>query len=43
MIGYHGVSVIADAIVKDIKGFDYERAYEAMKTTAMNPHYDCLP
>lgn len=43
MIGYHSVSVIADAIVKDVKGFDYERAYEAMKTTAMNPHYDCLP
>lgn len=43
MIGYHAVSVIADAIMKDIKGFDYERAYQAMKKTAMNPHYDCLP
>lgn len=43
MIGYHAVSVISDAIVKDIKGFDYERAFQAMKTTAMNPHYDCLP
>ncbi len=43
MIGYHSVSVIADAIVKDIKGFDYERAFEAIKTTAMNQHYDCLP
>ncbi len=43
MIGYHAVSVIADAIVKDIPGFDYERAYQAIKTTAMNPHYDCLP
>jgi predicted alpha-1,2-mannosidase len=43
MIGYHAVSVIADAIVKDVKGFDYERAFQAMKTTAMNPHYDCLP
>lgn len=43
MIGYHAVSVIADAIVKDIKGFDRERAFEAIKTTAMNPHYDCLP
>lgn len=29
--------------MKDIQGFDYERAYEAMKTTATNPHYDCLP
>jgi len=43
MIGYHAVSVLADMIVKDIPGFDYERAFEAMKTTAMNPHYDCLP
>lgn len=43
MIGYHAVSVIADAIVKDVKGFDYERAFEAMKKTANNPHYDCLP
>ena len=42
MIGYHAVSVLADMIVKDVLGFDYERAYEAMKTTAMNPHYDCL-
>lgn len=43
MIGYHAVSVLADMIVKGVKGFDYERAFEAMKTTAMNPHYDCLP
>ena len=43
MIGYHAVSVLADMIVKDIPGFDYERAYEAMKRTAMNPNYDCLP
>ena len=43
MIGYHAVSVLADMIVKDIPGFDYERAYEAMVRTAMNPNYDCLP
>ncbi|NCC11165.1 MAG: glycoside hydrolase family 92 protein [Bacteroidia bacterium] len=43
MIGYHAVSVLADMIVKGVKGFDYERAFEAMKTTAMNQHYDCLP
>ena len=43
MIGYHAVSVLADMIVKEVKGFDYERSYEAMKTTAMNPNYDCLP
>lgn len=40
MIGYHSVSVISDAILKDIGGFDVERAYEAMKTTAMNSDYD---
>ncbi len=43
MIGYHAVSVLADMIVKGVPGFDYERAFEAMKTTAMNSHYDCLP
>lgn len=35
MIGYHGVSVIADAMMKGIKGFDYEKAYEAAKNSAM--------
>ncbi len=34
MIGYHSVAVIADAIMKGVKGFDYERAYNAIKTTA---------
>lgn len=43
MIGYHAVSVLADMIVKGVPGFDYERAFEAMKTTAMNPNFDCLP
>lgn len=43
MIGYHACSVLADMIVKDVSGFDYERAYQAMKQTAMNDHYDCLP
>ncbi len=43
MIGYHAVSVLADMIVKGVPGFDYERAFEAMKRTATNPHYDCLP
>lgn len=42
MIGYHAVPVIADAVMQGIKGFDYERAYEACKTTAMNPHYDSV-
>lgn len=43
MIGYHAVSVLADMIVKDVKGFDHQRAFEAMKQTATNPNYDCLP
>ena len=43
MIGYHAVSVLADMIVKDIPGFDVNRAYEAMVTTANNRNYDCLP
>ena len=43
MIGYHAVSVLADMIVKQVPGFDYERAFEAMKRTATNPDYDCLP
>ena len=42
MIGYHAVPVIADAIIKGIKGFDWEKAYEACKTTAMNPDYDSV-
>lgn len=38
MIGYHSVSVIADAMVKGFKGFDYEKAYEAAKHSAMLDH-----
>lgn len=38
MIGYHSVSVIADAMVKGIEGFDYEKAYEASKHSAMLDH-----
>jgi len=34
MIGYHAVSVIADAMMKGIKGFDYEKAFEACKFSA---------
>lgn len=43
MIGYHAVSVIADAIVKDVEGFDKEYAFSAIKNTALNANYDCLP
>lgn len=42
MIGYHAVSVIADAAVKDIKGFDdalREQAFVAMKQSAELGHY----
>jgi predicted alpha-1,2-mannosidase len=35
MIGYHSVSVIADAMAKGITGFDYEKAFEASKVSAM--------
>ncbi|HET9478610.1 MAG TPA: GH92 family glycosyl hydrolase, partial [Pyrinomonadaceae bacterium] len=34
MIGYHAVSVIADAAVKGIDGFDLQKAFEAMKQSA---------
>ncbi|MFL9838232.1 GH92 family glycosyl hydrolase [Flavobacterium sp. ST-75] len=38
MIGYHSVSVIADAMAKGIEGFDYEKAFEAAKYSAMLDH-----
>jgi predicted alpha-1,2-mannosidase len=40
MIGYHAVPVIVDGYFKGVKGFDAQHAYEAIKTTAMNPDYD---
>ena len=43
MIGYHACSVLSDMIVKDVPGFDCERALEAMVTTARNRNYDCIP
>ncbi len=39
MIGYHAVSVIADAMAKDIKGFDYEKAFEAAKHSSELNHF----
>jgi predicted alpha-1,2-mannosidase len=42
MIGYHAVPVIVDGYLRGVKGFDAERAYQAIKTTAMNPDYDGL-
>jgi hypothetical protein len=38
MIGYHSVSVMADAMAKGIKGFDYEKAFKAAKHSAMLDH-----
>ena len=43
MIGFHSCSILADMILKDVPGFDYERAFQAMKATATNAHYDCIP
>jgi len=40
MIGYHAVSVIADAVVKGIDGFDLREAYEVMKHSAELKHHD---
>lgn len=34
MIGYHAIPVIADAYLKGIKGYDAEKAFEAMKHSA---------
>ncbi|WP_203256921.1 GH92 family glycosyl hydrolase [Hyunsoonleella ulvae] len=35
MTGYHSIPVIVEAYLKGIRGFDAEKAYEAMKTTMM--------
>jgi putative alpha-1,2-mannosidase len=35
MIGYHSVSVMADAMVKKGLHFDYEKAFDAAKHSAM--------
>lgn len=43
MIGYHSVSVVADAIIKgNIKGYDANKALEACATTARYRKYDGL-
>jgi predicted alpha-1,2-mannosidase len=34
MTGYHAIPIIADAILKDIQGFDYNKAYTAMTKSA---------
>ena len=40
MVGYHAVPVIVDAYLKGVKGFDRDRAYNAIRATALNPNYD---
>ena len=42
MIGYHAVSVIADAYLKGIRGFDPGDAFEAMKASATYAPYGDL-
>ena len=34
MTGYHAIPVVADAILKNTRGIDYKKAYEAMKKSA---------
>ena len=38
MIGYHSVSVIADAYLKGLRDYDINTAFEAMKHSAMMDH-----
>ena len=40
MIGDHGISLIGDAIMKGIEGFDYERAYALMRKNAFEINRD---
>ena len=35
MTGYHAIPVLADAILKNTKGIDFEKSYTAMKKSAM--------
>jgi len=39
MIGYHSIPVIADAMVKGVRGFDAAKALKACIATATNPYY----
>ena len=42
MIGYHSVPVLADAMIKGIKGFDYAHALQAAETTANRDFFEGL-
>ena len=39
MIGYNSAPVIADAILRGLKGFDYEKAFQALVASAHNPAF----
>ncbi|MBO4586157.1 MAG: GH92 family glycosyl hydrolase [Bacteroidales bacterium] len=39
MIGYNAAPVIADAILRGLKGFDYEKAFQAMLASARNGEF----
>ena len=39
MIGYHSIPVIADAYFKGIRDYDVEKAFAAMKISAMQNHH----
>lgn len=39
MIGYHAIPVIVDAYFKGIRNYDIEKAYQAMKTSAMQDDF----
>ena len=39
MIGYNAAPVIADAICRGLKGFDYEHAFQALVASAHNPEF----
>ncbi|MGA2297028.1 MAG: GH92 family glycosyl hydrolase [FCB group bacterium] len=41
MIGNHAIPVIADAMFKGNKGFDYEKAYQACKASSTIDHLNC--
>ena len=40
MMGYHSIPVIVDAYLKGIGGFDTEKAFKAMKKSAMQNDFD---
>jgi putative alpha-1,2-mannosidase len=35
MTGYHAIPVVADAILKNTKGVDFQKAYDAMKKSSL--------